>query len=844
MDEQALLRTIFLDLDIAEYIEILAVGPDRSRKRHEFVQSVVEAHDIAREVGESANVYFGICPRRERSGRRAAVSRCPTTWADIDAKDFGDGKEGALLAAQSLILPPSFIVDTGHGYQTYWLLHEPCEPNELEPVLRDLRQAVQGDSVCDAGRRFRVPGTFNVKSDPPLLCQAISQRPTLRYTLRDLVAATRVSEKTYARIRTGGHRGFKSRSERDWAVIRELKRLGMSEEAIRLVFDEWPVGDKIRDPKTDGDKYLARTFKNVRKAQEEARRVAAPAFAERGDAYWVVTSKGEKQVSTFLFDPIRLLEGQKEDTLLGDVYALGYHWPNVPLSKSAFNRTEALLRQLNLASWQWLGTDKEVRALLPYLMGKLIDKGLPRAIATSALGRVDNFWVTPSGVMGPEGFISDADAPLVYLPTKRETPRVSYSLLEDDEYGPLVQSIWKHLLDINRPEVIWPLLGWAMASPLKPALEASGVRFPSLNLYGTRGSGKTSTLLQVVQPLLGYIEPRTYDCNTTPFVLLSLFASTNAIPVSFSEFRRSSLANREYAKLQRYVLLAYDVGHDPRGRPDQTTVDYPLSAPFTLDGEDTMADAAAKERMIVANLSPETIVEGGPAWQAFQELVQLPLELFAGRYVQHTLRYDAAEIFRLWSEAYGVMQRAFQQALPDRVRRNLAVCVCGLRLVREHLARYDVDLPEISHEFVQSTFELALAEIVEGPIGRTRLLVDEFIEDVINELALPEGRPNFLFKYFSDDNALWVHQTTAIAWWHAKRRREGRTSLESAALKAQLRERSLAYATGPGQYIIARKAVDVYGSTKWMFGIRLDAAVQAGLDIPDSLDFTTVIVDL
>jgi len=837
LDEQILLRSIFSDLEAGEYIEVLLVGKDRKRKGQQFVSSVSEAYDA---VEDEHNVFFGLCPRTEKSGKKSAVARGTVAWADVDAKDFGDGKAGAYIAATSLVLPASFVADTGYGYQVYWLLNESVAPNELEPVLRELRGAVQGDNVCDAGRRFRLPGTFNVKGEAPVPCTLMRSRPDLRYSLSDLSAATRISDISYRRILTGEYRGFKSRSERDWAVIRELVRLGMSEDTIRLVMQEQPIGDKYRGD-TGGEDYLGHTLKRVR---ERGKTVAPLMFIERDNTYWIPTQKGEKQVSTFVFDPVKLLEGPKQDTLLGDIYAHSFQWRNVPLSKSAFNRTDTLLRELGVAAWQWLGSDKEVRALLPYLMDRLREKGLPRARATGTLGRSDNFWVTPGGIIGRDGYLDENDSPIVYLPTKREAPRVSYTLLSDDEYGPLAHEIWQLLPKFNESRIVWPVLGWAFATPVKPILASLGVRFPTLNLYGTRGSGKTTTLLQIVQPLLGYIEPRTYDCNTTPFVLLSLFASTNAIPIAFSEFRRSTLAEREYIKLHRFVLLSYDVGHDPRGRPDQTTVDYPLSAPFSLDGEDAVSDAAAKERTIIVNLVPEAIAEDSGPWRVFQDLSTLPLGNFAGMFIQATLHYGPRELLAVWRKAYAVAQEAFRLPLPDRVRRNISVCVVGLMLVRKHLSAYGVFLPEPTAEFVREEFSPVLAEIVEETLGRTRLIVDELVEELINEVALPETREAFFYKYEPVLNVLWVHLSTVVQWWFAKRRREGRPVLDIAAIKAQLRERDMSRTPGPGQYVTGRKAVNVAGATKWMYGISIDGASEAGLDIPDRLALDQVFLHL
>lgn len=839
----SLLRAIFGDLQPGEYIELRFIGPrkddEKPPRRQFFCSSVEEAQRLVSEAEHNQwHIYYGVAPRSRKEGTKDAVKRITTLWADLDAKDFIGGKAGAHTAAMSLVLPPSFVIDSGHGYHAYWLLDTPWPPKQVEPVLRVLADAVHGGHVTDSSRVMRVPGTLNIKDpDAHVDVTVVRAREDLRYSLEDLLAATKVSETGRRLVLTGDATSFKSRSERDFAVIRELKRLGMSDGVIHTLYVEQPIGDKFREAPQEGEPYLKATLENAAKQQVSPEDLAAY-FIEEDECYWVITKAGNKRVSTFVFEPTRLLQGDKEDVLLGDIRASGFLWPNIPLTKKAFNRGEALLNQLPIASWQWLGTDKEVRRLLPYLMQKLLAKGLPKAKSVRAIGRHGAYWVTPSGALTVDAELTGIDAPVVYLKTGREIPRVAYAVVTPEEYKDLLTTMCDLLPKVNLPKVIWPIIGWFMATPLKPVLAGIGVRFPVLNLYGTRGAGKTSVILRVMQPLIGHIEPRSYDCNTTQFVLLALLASTNAVPIAFSEFRRTALAEREYAKLRKYVLLAYDVGHDPRGRADQTTVDYPLSAPFTLDGEDAFSDPAALERTIVVNMRPESIHEGSEAWEAYMKLVEKPLHQFAGRYVRSTLQYGETELTQMWKVARQDIVKAFPSELPDRVRRNITVCWMGIKLLNKHVVAHGFPAFDVVPEVLQGV----VSEVVHPITGRTYTFADEFVEDVINAIALLDRAP-FFFRYEEPPNVLWFHLSTALAWWHAKRRREGRTLLDQAAIKAQLRERGLDLSIAEGQYIVGRKSLVVGDAgAKWMYGVSIGMAVRSGLDIPSKLTRQQVII--
>lgn len=136
------------------------------------------------------HVYYGLSPRERREGKKDAVKWLLALWADLDAKSFANGKEGAWDALRKFELAPSVIVDSGHGLQALWFLKEPLaiqEPGEVEGVLSGLAKTLGGDpAVCEIARVFRLPESFNVK-DPenPIPVRVKYFSPRLRYALSD-----------------------------------------------------------------------------------------------------------------------------------------------------------------------------------------------------------------------------------------------------------------------------------------------------------------------------------------------------------------------------------------------------------------------------------------------------------------------------------------------------------------------------------------------------------------------------------------------------------------------------------------------------------------------------------
>lgn len=835
--ESRVLRSIFRG-ELGGYIAMRAI------KGHDvkalYTTSITEAEQFAEQHRQTHDVYFGLCTRSERKPEADYAVKAFAVWADLDAEnpDALVKRRALKKAMLALVLPPSLIVDSGHnGFHLYWLVPPTTNLDGIGNANTAVETVIGSDAVGDVARILRVDGTYNHKGDPPAPVRVLRADGAV-YEISDIVAACRLDSKLVGKIVDGSIRGFKTRSERDWHVITRLVKAGLTDAAIRAIFKEHRVGEKARDK--NGDKYLEHTLAKAREetgVSEDAAVAAADSvfgnIYEKDDCYWLMTQNGASQLSTFTFEPEILLQGKdatEQDVLMGTVHAAGYEWPNIPVPRKAFVRGDTLIKELPLAAWQWIGGDREVKCLLPYLMQRLRDKGLPKRTATLQLGFHKGLWIGSTQTLGPEGILANGDAKVVALPTKTERPSVTYSTKAATQ--PLLREFFKLVQQVNRPEVIWPVLGWWAACPYKTRLAETGVRFPTLNLFGTRGSGKTSLITQIVQPLSGYDAGRTYDCDTTQFVMLSLLGSSNGVPVAFSEYRRTSLRTPD--RILRYLLLLYDTGHDPRGRPDQTVTDYVLDAPVTIDGEDALSDPASLERIVQVNMHPEDIAEGSRAFETFQDIATLDLRTIGTAYVIHTLAPDAQPS---WPVALELCRAAFPMQLPDRVRRNLAVVVVGLMSLQAFAVAHGVRVPAITAEFLRDVLQESLSNIVNAATGRTPILVDEFVEDVVNEAAT-DNNPQFAFWYDKDDNALWFHLSTALGWWTVKRRSQNKPSLDTAAIKAQLRERNCKQVEGPtvGQYIVGREVKTVEGRSRWCYGVSIKAAEETGLDIPAQLE--------
>lgn len=749
-------------------------------------------------IAETENVFFGPAMRSDRGSTKTNVLGTAALWVDAD-----DPQKPLCT------LPPSAIVASGRGYHLYWFLTSPLlDAQEIETLNKLLVEDVptSDKGAWNVNRVLRVPGTLNQKYNPAAPVKLLLFRPELKYGVADIKILSKLDNKTRHKIRTGDSRGYRSRSERDWAVIMKLLQAGATDALVHLIFENQPCGDKC----VENPHYLEQTLEKAHEtAPADSETETGCRFAQDNEGYILLGKRGARRLSTFIIVPKVLLDGSQfdaEDALVCDVTAAGYIWEGKVFSRGAFTSVHRFDTEAPVAAWQWLGRDDDLRQLLPFLLEQLRTAGLPKVGATSVLGlhNIHGEWMFlgDKQVLTATEMFEGYSGPVCWLPTRKEHPELDLRSTIAPEQ---VKWLGEMLPRLNESETIWPMIGWYSAACLKPWLELNHYRFPILNVAGTKGSGKTTIIQRVFLKLFGQTDPKTYDAGTTKFVTLALLGSSNAIPIAFSEFRYEFVE-----KLLRTVLLAYDTGHDPRGRGDQTTVDYPLSAPFSIDGEDLITDPAARERIVVAHLHPNTIAEGSDAYRMFQELRDKLPEGFAGYYYARVLSL-MPDLPAMLAEARAKIFEAFPASLPDRVRNNHIVAYLGIMLWCT-ITGSERPSPLVLLQSISSVYNMEA--------GRATTLADTMVEDIVNAVA--QGTTYFSTAYNKDEGTLWFQLTPAHSWWVSSRRRSGRGALEREAIKAQLKE---------APYSVSPQVI----SDVWMYGVDLVKAAEAGLDIPTKI---------
>jgi len=214
------LTTLYGGLPPGAWVYVWAKTPGGEARTH-WTQDIGKAAETADRLGTDADVY---CPvafadRKGTTGQRMIAATDPKSKTPLAAGRIGFicdldyrnekhpanpvNRAEALTLVAALPLPPTIIVDSGHGLHLWWLLASPwafadeadrvrCAriaegwQRRLEAVAKEHGTGL--DTVQDLPRILRVPGTTNHKGDPCPV-ELVEFEADRRYTVEEFEAA-------------------------------------------------------------------------------------------------------------------------------------------------------------------------------------------------------------------------------------------------------------------------------------------------------------------------------------------------------------------------------------------------------------------------------------------------------------------------------------------------------------------------------------------------------------------------------------------------------------------------------------------------------------------------------
>ncbi|MBX0359158.1 hypothetical protein [Halobacillus sp. Nhm2S1] len=709
------------------FIEVRIMKGSQMNDRRFIEVEDLEEHLVHRliETGSvsNTNVYFGVTTRGQKEGKEKNIKDVPGLWVDIDPKH--SNKEDAIQKVNNLPTPPSVIISSGNGIHAYFKFDTPFiissekDREQIKELTQRIHKYTNADDTSDLPRLLRMPGSWNYKEETNAKRCEIIEFTGAVYSLKDfdyLSSVETKNPKVVERIKVDSysqidlddirvHMGIRNlileggeygtRSDKVFAVICSMLENGHSpsEIAFTLTNPDWRISEKVLErPIQHQRPYLENTITNAWQKVQDKKNLSSGEGTNYTPTEIIVQSgcyfRDKKRLSNFIFKPTERILTDETEVLKGDIVVNDGTPIPTTLDYKALITKKELLTAINSSKVSWLGGDKDIQYLREYLLTiKVTEK-----TGVNKIGLHDGMFITNNECINHEGIVKKPN--LVFISKFINSPiplERSTSLKMINEWEHHASEILRLLPSINEAEVIYPIIGWHFASPLAPLIRkiADG-GFPQLMMWGTKGSGKTSTA-QLFGKLFGNDEIR--SCSRPPFSIIREMDTLNAVPLYLDEYRPLQMNRNYLSEIKGLALNAYKATYDSRGHQSQSTIDYQYTSPIVWIGETPFDQPNLIERIVLAKLSPNTLSNNKEYKTVFRQLNKTDSSVFLGGYVQwilnkiHNGQVNLEDTFNSHKE---YLDDYYE--LPERISINIAITLTGLSLFETLAGELAVEL--------------------------------------------------------------------------------------------------------------------------------------------------------
>lgn len=355
-----------------------------------------------------------------------------------------------------------------------------------------------------------------------------------------------------------------------------------------------------------------------------------PAVISRPDGYYAVTANGgERQVTTFTLQAIEVFLEQPDSggiarrvRTLVEIYSRLELKGRVYFDEVGWRSKQEFLKQFEgISGLGFLGTDVDIQKIKIQVYSPQEEEEVEEVTNVFAAGIYETkagtnstfTYVEPGlsvnsyGIQGTHMILGKVvPAPIL---------RKSEKAMPGDKK---LEEALRTLMGVNSPEAMAHLIGWHSLCHLKTHIMPEYRQFPSLNLWGEAGCGKsmTSSLMCFLNGVNYYEDgDPLLVSTTTAFPLINAVSSTTTIPKILEEFNKSQVKKYGIYELTTELIKAGWSGYPvPRGtlgqsksssesRSGATVEDHRVSAPLVVCSEQAPEKPALKQRMIQLHLT-------------------------------------------------------------------------------------------------------------------------------------------------------------------------------------------------------------------------------------------------
>jgi energy-coupling factor transporter ATP-binding protein EcfA2 len=155
------------------------------------------------------------------------------------------------------------------------------------------------------------------------------------------------------------------------------------------------------------------------------------------------------------------------------------------------------------------------------------------------------------------------------------------------------------LFNFNISEIVYTMLAICAKSFLCARFKDLKFKTPIGNLTGESGSGKSTTIENILQPICHHSESGEVAASAKEFVIFKMLSSSNIIPMIIEEYKEHTMKDQTISLISNILRSSYDGHMSGRGRMNQTINKYTIRGSLNIVGETSFEDTADKERSMV-----------------------------------------------------------------------------------------------------------------------------------------------------------------------------------------------------------------------------------------------------
>jgi hypothetical protein len=172
------------------YLNFRFITPEGEVRKHAFItpREVRKKLPPLLKKYQGCNVFFQVAVT-DGEGGKGHIQFIPAVVFDVDFRGDFTCEEWTRIAPLPGEVKTSIMVNSGSGRQGYYLLKEPLTAEDIpkvEEIQKRLVPLLKADpGATDASHLLRLPGTLNLKYDPPREAKVVRLNPEARYELSD-----------------------------------------------------------------------------------------------------------------------------------------------------------------------------------------------------------------------------------------------------------------------------------------------------------------------------------------------------------------------------------------------------------------------------------------------------------------------------------------------------------------------------------------------------------------------------------------------------------------------------------------------------------------------------------